>query len=232
VAGPAKPDGEHSPRPDYPQPNAGSGQTGPSASVANTSPASRRERQHERPRRSAWLPSTAMRMNDSPMTPNGGPVPDPLADEAIGRFFKTLLPGAEDAIGSVITGKVGLALSGGGFRASFFHLGVLACLAERNALRDIVLSCVSGGSIVGACYRLKLRQRLKQSPPPKRDDYITLVHDLIRHFEDAVRTDPRRKISAHALRVEPGVSCTSARPTAWLTISDSNHDVRRENSSL
>jgi predicted acylesterase/phospholipase RssA len=127
--------------------------------------------------------------------PEGEPEPDPLADEGIARFFKTLLPGAEDATRSVITGKVGLALSGGGFRAAFFHLGVLACLAERNVLRDIdVLSCVSGGSIVGACYWLKLRQRLKQSPPPKREDYIALVRDLIRHFEDAVRTDPRRRI--------------------------------------
>jgi len=47
--------------------------------------------------------------------------------------------------------KVGLGLSGGGFRASFFHLGVLARLAEVDALRDVqVLSSVSGGSIVGA----------------------------------------------------------------------------------
>jgi predicted acylesterase/phospholipase RssA len=119
--------------------------------------------------------------------------PDPLDNLAIARFFEALLPGARDAIRSVITGKVGLALSGGGFRASFYHLGVLACLAERNALRDIdVLSCVSGGSVVGACYWLKLRQRLLQSPPPTRTDYIQLVRELIRHFEDAVRTDPRR----------------------------------------
>jgi hypothetical protein len=32
--------------------------------------------------------------------------------------------------------------------------------------------------------------------------------------------------------VEPGVFCTSRRPTAWLAISDSNFDVQRENSSL
>ena len=35
-------------------------------------------------------------------------------------------------------GKVGLALSGGGFRASLFHLGVLARLAELDA-KSIVL---------------------------------------------------------------------------------------------
>jgi len=126
---------------------------------------------------------------------SGGSGADPLDDPAIRQFFEALLPGAQDAVRSVTIGKVGLALSGGGFRASFYHLGVLACLAERNALRDVeVLSCVSGGSIVGACYWLKLRQRLQQSPPPSRGDYIELVRELIQHFLDAVKTDPRRSI--------------------------------------
>jgi hypothetical protein len=41
--------------------------------------------------------------------------------------------------------KIGLALSGGGFRASFFHLGVLRRLAELGLLRRVaVLSTVSG----------------------------------------------------------------------------------------
>ena len=45
----------------------------------------------------------------------------------------------------VLTGKVGLALSGGGFRASLFHIGVLAKLAELDVLRHVeVLSCVKG----------------------------------------------------------------------------------------
>src|SRR5580658_5007428 len=43
---------------------------------------------------------------------------------------------------SAIVGKLGLALSGGGFRASFFHIGVLARLAELDLLRYVeVLSC-------------------------------------------------------------------------------------------
>jgi tetratricopeptide (TPR) repeat protein len=63
----------------------------------------------------------------------------------IHNFFETLLPGSADAIRAVMIGKVGLALSGGGFRASYYHLGVMACLAERDVLRDVeVLSCVSG----------------------------------------------------------------------------------------
>ena len=68
----------------------------------------------------------------------------PLDVAAIRTFFETLLPGAGEAIRAVVIGKVGLALSGGGFRAFLYHLGVLACLAERDVLRDVeVLSCVS-----------------------------------------------------------------------------------------
>ncbi|HEX9076533.1 MAG TPA: patatin-like phospholipase family protein [Anaerolineae bacterium] len=47
--------------------------------------------------------------------------------------------------------KIGLTLSGGGFRATVFHLGVLARLAEENRLEDVtLLSTVSGGSLCGA----------------------------------------------------------------------------------
>ena len=119
----------------------------------------------------------------------------PLDVPEIRKFFETLLPGAADAVRSVIVGKVGLALSGGGFRASYYHLGVLACLAERDALRDVeVLSCVSGGSIVGACYWLKLRQRLLQPAPLTREDYIRLVCDLIAHFQEAVKANLRGQV--------------------------------------
>ena len=61
----------------------------------------------------------------------------------------------EDVIRGAFLGKVGLALSGGGFRASLFHIGVLARLAEQDILRRVeALSCVSGGSIIGAHYHL------------------------------------------------------------------------------
>ena len=47
--------------------------------------------------------------------------------------------------------KIGLALSGGGFRATVFHLGVLARLAEERRLEDVTfLSTVSGGSVCAA----------------------------------------------------------------------------------
>jgi NTE family protein len=44
--------------------------------------------------------------------------------------------------------RIALALSGGGFRATVFHLGVLARLAEDNCLEEITyLSTVSGGTL-------------------------------------------------------------------------------------
>lgn len=47
--------------------------------------------------------------------------------------------------------RVGLGLSGGGFRAAGFHLGVFKKLRQLDLLQRIdVLSCVSGGSISGA----------------------------------------------------------------------------------
>ena len=45
----------------------------------------------------------------------------------------------------------GLSLSGGGFRATAFHLGVLKRLRELRLLEEVdLLSTVSGGSIAGA----------------------------------------------------------------------------------
>jgi len=51
--------------------------------------------------------------------------------------------------------KIGLSLSGGGFRAAAFHLGVMKKLNELGLLDKIdVLSTISGGSIIGATYCL------------------------------------------------------------------------------
>lgn len=47
--------------------------------------------------------------------------------------------------------RIGLALSGGGYRAAIFHAGVLNAL-ERLQLQPDIISSVSGGSIIGAYY--------------------------------------------------------------------------------
>lgn len=49
--------------------------------------------------------------------------------------------------------KIGLALSGGGARAIAFHLGCLRALHRLGLLdRVVVLSTVSGGSVIGAYF--------------------------------------------------------------------------------
>ena len=46
--------------------------------------------------------------------------------------------------------RIGLALSGGGFRAAGFHLGVMRELQRLGLLAKLdLISCVSGGSIAG-----------------------------------------------------------------------------------
>jgi NTE family protein len=51
--------------------------------------------------------------------------------------------------------RIGLALSGGGYRAAAFHLGTLQKLDEMGLLNDVdVLSTISGGSITGGAYCL------------------------------------------------------------------------------
>jgi NTE family protein len=59
------------------------------------------------------------------------------------------------------TNRIALALSGGGFRASIFHLGVLRRLAEGGLLGSVdTISTVSGGSILGAYAALRWHQVL------------------------------------------------------------------------
>lgn len=114
----------------------------------------------------------------------------PLKVPEIRAFFDALLPEASQAALSTAAYKVGLALSGGGFRASLYHLGVLARLAELDVLRHVdVLSCVSGGGIVGVCYWLALRKRLLQPTPLGSEDYVAVVKELIGLFLEAVGTD-------------------------------------------
>lgn len=95
--------------------------------------------------------------------------------------------------------KLGLALSGGGFRAALFHIGTLARLAELDLLKHVrVLSTVSGGSIIGAMYYLKLKQLLEEKRPdglkPSKAAYIKLVEELEEEFLQGVRTNIRVRL--------------------------------------
>lgn len=109
---------------------------------------------------------------------------------------RVLLGGDATAALSFFRGKTGLALSGGGFRASLYHIGVLASLAERDMLRHVeVISCVSGGSILGMYYYLKLRKLLEDKPDAEitREDYIELVRETEVEFLDGVQRNLRMR---------------------------------------
>jgi predicted acylesterase/phospholipase RssA len=91
---------------------------------------------------------------------------------------------------------LGLALSGGGLRAAFFHIGVLAQLATLGLLRRVeVLSTVSGGSIVGALYYLHVKALLesKEDAEITDRDYVTIVSRMERDFLRATENDLRTR---------------------------------------
>src|SRR5438552_14311818 len=88
--------------------------------------------------------------------------------------------------------KLGLALSGGGHRAAFFHVGVLAKLAELGLLRRIeVISTVSGGSIIGALFYLHLKNLLEDKPDTAITDadYLQIVREVERDYREAAATN-------------------------------------------
>jgi predicted acylesterase/phospholipase RssA len=130
------------------------------------------------------------------------------------------LIGRKGGCREILNGKMGLALSGGGFRASFFHLGVLAKLSELDLLRRVeVLSCVSGGSIAGAQYYLQLREILQTinveslDEEQLRDLYIDLVRKVSENFLAGVQTNIRMRVFANPIPllrtiVDPTYSCT------------------------
>lgn len=106
------------------------------------------------------------------------------------------------ALRSLLRGKLGLALSGGGFRASLYHIGVLAKLAEYDLLRHVeVLSCVSGGSILGAYYYLELRKLINADKKADNDigrgDFIRIIDNMVDTFLDGVQENPRVRLIAN-----------------------------------
>jgi len=86
-------------------------------------------------------------------------------------------PGSEPAPAPPFTGAVGLSLSGGGFRAAGFHLGVLTVLHRTGLLKRVkVLSTVSGGTLVGARLMLGIA---------RGDAFSDIHYRLCRYLEEA-----------------------------------------------
>ena len=69
--------------------------------------------------------------------------------------------------------RIGLALSGGGFRATAFGLGCLRALHDRDLLRHVrVVSGISGGSLLAAMWAYG---------PESFDEFDDTVTSLLRH---------------------------------------------------
>jgi predicted acylesterase/phospholipase RssA len=98
--------------------------------------------------------------------------------------------------------KLGLALSGGGFRASLFHLGVLRRMAELDILRDVeVLSTVSGGSVVGALYVLFLKKQIDTRGNLTRNDYLAIVDQVQRQMIKGIQLNLRLRLFMNPLGI-------------------------------
>ena len=132
---------------------------------------------------------------------------DPLARRARQALERFLGPERAGCLDVILRGKVGLALSGGGFRASLYHIGVLAKLAELDVLRHVeVLSCVSGGSIIGAHYYLELRRWLQEHEDSEildanrqidREHYVKIVERVQRSFLAGVQENLRMRVATN-----------------------------------
>ncbi|MDC4206849.1 MAG: patatin-like phospholipase family protein [Candidatus Manganitrophus sp.] len=99
--------------------------------------------------------------------------------------------------------RLGLALSGGGFRASFFHIGVLAQMARLGLLRHVeVISTVSGGSIVGALYYLHVKRLLeaKGDEEVTDQDYIAIITRIEEDFLRGVQQNLRMRTFINPLK--------------------------------
>lgn len=107
--------------------------------------------------------------------------------------------------------KLGLALAGGGFRASLFHLGVLRRMAELDLLRYVeVLSTVSGGSIIGALYVLLLKCRLEdtnrkglspESLHVPQSEYLEIVKELQTVLTTGIQKNLRTRLLMNPWRL-------------------------------
>lgn len=81
--------------------------------------------------------------------------------------------------------EIGLALSGGGFRATLFHLGIVKALLDRGVLKDVRhITSVSGGSILAAHLVLHWREY---------NDSVTF-EKIARKIIDFTRSDVRGRV--------------------------------------
>ena len=87
--------------------------------------------------------------------------------------------------------RIGLCLSGGGYRASFFHLGTIRYLEEAGIMEKVeVVSTVSGGSIIGAYYLVAMERKLRAQ---SNLDRLTACDQIIQEFSAVVSKNLRMR---------------------------------------
>src|SRR4029079_5515854 len=88
-----------------------------------------------------------------------------------------------------------LCLSGGGYRAALFHLGALRRLNELGVLARLdSISCVSGGSIIGAYLAQVIQARGRLDDVIPDTEWELQVAQPFRAFTTRnVRTDPLKQ---------------------------------------
>ena len=99
---------------------------------------------------------------------------------------------SREILAKFIRGRTGLSLSGGGLRAAFLHLGLVARLAECHILRSVSsISTVSGGSYIGAMLFIAIRNIVQSKPDEEitREDYMAAVMKMIQVFSSATSKD-------------------------------------------
>ena len=86
--------------------------------------------------------------------------------------------------------RIGLALSGGGFRATLFHLGVVRFLRDTHLLQQVnEIASVSGGSILSA--HLVLNWKLYTGSD---EEFSRAATDIIKFVQFDVRNHVARRI--------------------------------------
>ncbi len=111
--------------------------------------------------------------------------------------------------------KIGLTLSGGGFRASIFHLGVIRRLEELGLMKNIsVISAVSGGSIIAAYYVIEMERRLRENLSDLADNKKDIDQIRLEIFEQIA--EDFFKALDHNLRCRALIFSPFYHPLRWL----------------
>src|SRR5437868_9906569 len=102
--------------------------------------------------------------------------------------------------------RIGLALSGGGFRATLYHLGLVRFLRDAGLLSQVThITSVSGGSVFAA--HLVLNRDLYNGSPNEQAFFAPL-RARARTREGRVGGRAYRQTAARTARAEVGIDAT------------------------